>query len=1132
MSHNHDVKAVRSSRPKKDLLILFIIGFLGLTLSFFFYRSEMKSETALMSAKFEAAAGRGFSKFKDVVIDIERDIEALKNFIYISGEISRDDFKILTKRVLNDTPSLQALEWIPRIKHDDLTEFVDRARKDGFANFRISQKDSQDMLVQRPEQAEYFPVYYMEPLAGNEQALGFDMVSEPLRRRAIVAARDSGKLVSTEHVRLVQEKDQQSGFIVVLPVYARHASTNTIEDRGKNLTGFVLGVFRTGDFFFKSFESLLSKGLDVRVYERQSPDSQILLYTNSHDVESSSNGLGTNTNSPPALLQERKFDLWGRSLDIVVTPDFGNPAWRSNSRSALIILIGMLSFTCLTVGYVAFLQKDKAVSKRTATERAEILQRLDLALKGADLGVWDWQVQTGRLFQDEVWHSQLGYTMDDTDRNITSWENRIHPDDKEAVLKALKDCLEGRDDFYSVEHRLLTKSGDWKWILTRGKVIESDDKGLPMRMLGTHMDIDEWKRAELGLLESNERFELLTKTIQDAFWISAPHMQEIQYMSPGYEKIWGQPTQLIYDNPETFLDIVHPSDVERVKELLHESHVSGAGHSIEYRIIRQDGSVRWILDRGYPVHGEDGKLKFMCGTSTDITDLKKAQEERNELATAIEQSAERVIITDLDGKITYVNPAFEVSTGHRLDEVIGQTPAILKSGHHEKAFYEDMWNTILEGKTWNGQFVNKKKDGSLIYEQSTISPIRDASGKLTSFVQIARDITEEENLRRQLTQSQKMEAVGTLAGGIAHDFNNIIHAIMGYTELVMEDVAQESRAYRNLSHVLGAAGRSGEMVKQILTFSRQADQEVSSIDIGPLVKEGMKFLRASIPPNIDVAASIETNLGHIMADPTQIHQVLMNLCVNASQAIGGDKGKILVELERCNIDEAFAASHPPLQPGNHLRLRISDTGSGIPLSVKNKIFDPYFTTKEAGHGTGLGLSVVHGIVTSFHGSITVDSEEGAGTSFTILFPVIEEKASESVQTEDALDAERLSGRILLVDDEEIITEMMGSQLERLGLAVTATTDPDEASRLFSQDPHQFDLVITDLMMPGMSGTELSEIIRAVNKDVPIIISTGWSEKVPTETLKQLGISAVVNKPLSRDRMVKVIKEALKDLRGD
>ncbi len=1043
----------------------------------------------------------------------------------------------------------------------------------------------------------------------------------------------------------------------------------------------------------------------------------------------------------------------------------------------------MIVLTGLFIGYIyksrqsdiyRKLYKAQQEKKEADQGKEEIFQRLQLALKGANLGIWDWYVQTGELHQDDAWHAQLGYAMDDVEKNLTSWQSRMHPDDRPIVTKAFKDCLSGRVPFCSVEHRLLTKAGDWKWTLTRGQVLERDEEGLPVRMVGTHLDIDKSKRSEEALKESNRMFRFITDTIQDVFYIRDPFIGKMLYVSPTYERLWEQKIEDLLGNPGLFIDTIHPDDVERVKQVLSQSHDDAVGYSIEYRLKPTSGCVRWILDRGYPIRGEDGALEMVCGTCSDITERKQAEEETRKfktisekshygltvadpdgailyvneafarmhgysvseclgtnissfhsadqlpvirqsikrtldngadelpelwhkrkdgsmfptmmqgvaitdakgrpsfisatviditeqkkaeqdlidreelfrtvfytspdaitisnsqdgtyadvnerfteltgytrqelagktsidiglwanpddlehvrreiysigkltnyetqfrmkdgrvktglmsaklfeinriphvlsvvrdiddfkktqaeyarLATAVHQAAERVIITTPDGKIVYVNPAFEVSTGYSREEALGQAPGIISSGQHDEAFFKELWDTISSGNVWRGHLINRRKDGTFLYEHSTISPVRDSSGAIVNYVQIASDITQEENLRQQLTQSQKMEAIGTLAGGIAHDFNNIIQAIMGYTELVMDDLTPNTRAHANLGKVMNAAQRSRDMVKQILAFSRRSELEVTAIEMSPLVKEGIKFLRAAIPPTIAIKGSIEPDVGQVMADPTQMHQVLMNLCVNASQAMKDKKGAVRVELDRVDLDADFVAHHPPLAPGKHVRLRVSDTGAGISSEILDKIFDPYFTTKESGEGTGLGLSVVHGIVTSFEGAITVSSELGVGTTFTVYLPLIDGQKPEALLEADSVARIRGTEHVLVVDDELVLLDIYEKRLTSLGYKVTKTSSPREALNLLMEKTTQpFDVLVTDMMMPEMSGMELAEKMALSRPEIPVIICTGWSDRLPETEMKQLKIGCIVPKPAGKNEIAMAIRKAL------
>ena len=390
--------------------------------------------------------------------------------------------------------------------------------------------------------------------------------------------------------------------------------------------------------------------------------------------------------------------------------------------------------------------------------------------------------------------------------------------------------------------------------------------------------------------------------------------------------------------------------------------------------------------------------------------------------------------------------------------------------------------------------VIKKKDGMIYDVESTASPVRDSSGDIINYVSIHRDITREVKLEAELHQARKMEAIGLLAGGIAHDFNNILAAIMGFTELSLFKIPEDNPVRGNLEQVLKAASRASEVVKQILTFTRQGVQERKPVRIAPIVLEALKLLRSSLPSTIEIRQEIEVMPGEdvVLADPGQIHQVLMNLGTNAGHAMRTKGGTLSVKLSVIT-DASQLSVHPDLKAGPHVCITVSDTGHGMDSAVLERIFDPYFTTKGPGEGTGLGLSVVQGIVKNHNGAITVSSEPGQGTTFSVFLPVLENV--------DAADAKALqapptgSERILLVDDEEALVDLGKEILETLGYQVTATTSSLDALEIFRAQPYAFDLVITDMTMPSLTGRELAKKIIALRSDTPIILSTGFSDLV-------------------------------------
>ncbi|MGD8991193.1 MAG: response regulator [Desulfobacterales bacterium] len=378
---------------------------------------------------------------------------------------------------------------------------------------------------------------------------------------------------------------------------------------------------------------------------------------------------------------------------------------------------------------------------------------------------------------------------------------------------------------------------------------------------------------------------------------------------------------------------------------------------------------------------------------------------------------------------------------------------------------------------------------------------------------------------RQLQQVLKIQAIGTLAGGIAHDFNNILFPIVGYTELTMEEVPEDSVAHNNLEEIIKATNRAKDLVTQILAFSRQSGQERKPVEIQQVTKEALKLLRASIPASIEIVHDIDENCSPVMGDASQIHQVIINLCTNAYQAMQDTGGKLEVSLKEIYVEYEHTVQKIGMQPGRHVQLQVKDEGCGMDVSVLDRIFEPYYTTKEQGKGTGLGLSVIHGIIKNHRGDITAKSSPGSGALFTVLLPVAEEG---DVQTEyePVNGVEKGSERILLVDDEEQIISMERQMLENLGYKVTARTNSVEALKEFSEQPNQYDLVITDMTMPHMNGDELAQKLLNVKPDIPVILCTGFNEDITEEKALEMGIQKFIMKPVLKNDLATTIRSLL------
>jgi len=504
------------------------------------------------------------------------------------------------------------------------------------------------------------------------------------------------------------------------------------------------------------------------------------------------------------------------------------------------------------------------------------------------------------------------------------------------------------------------------------------------------------------------------------------------------------------------------------------------------------------------------------------------KEENRQLAAVIGQASDGVLIFDAAGTTLYFNPAFETICGPTSREMLGGSVYRLDCCQRNRNFHRAVEETLARGETRSGRFVNHREDGTRYEIDVQIAPVRRLSDAAIRYVATMREVSHEVQLEKQLRTAQKMEAIATLAGGIAHDFNNILAAIITNTEMTLDDVDEHSTLHQHLKIVLKAGLRGKELVKQIMTISRQGDQERQPVQMEKIVSECLMLLRASLPTTIEIRKHVEPGLGPVPADPSQMHQVILNLCTNAADAMP-EGGTLEVRLEDIEFPvRQGSIYHPVPHPGSYLKMTIKDTGYGMERAVLERIFDPFFTTKGRGKGTGLGLSVVHGIVKSHDGVLTVESDPGQGSTFEIFLPRIYCVASQAIVQQSG---GRTGGseRILLIDDEEDLVVAGKQMLERLGYRVTATTDSQEALRLYRTAPDDFDLVITDQTMPHLTGEMLAVEMLRLRSDLPIILCSGMGSAnagISLERARALGIREVVAKPFEREEMTRSIRRLL------
>jgi PAS domain S-box-containing protein len=576
---------------------------------------------------------------------------------------------------------------------------------------------------------------------------------------------------------------------------------------------------------------------------------------------------------------------------------------------------------------------------------------------------------------------------------------------------------------------------------------------------------------------------------------------------------------------KTDFDIVPTRIADGFRNADQELFESPGSQEYEGIVPFIDGSKHDIIFNQATFTDPNGQVAGLVGVMTDITDRKNAEKERVRLATAIEQVAESVMITDAKGNIQYINPACEKISGYSRKQLIGQNPRILNSGAQDFSFYKGMWETLLRENVWHGHLTNQRKDGSFYQEDVTISSVRDQKERITNFVAVKRDITEELYKQKQLRQAQKMEAIGTLAGGIAHDFNNILAAIMGYAELTRDELPPGSQGRNYFNEVCKASSRAKELVRQILTISRQTEPERTYFEIHLIVEEAIRLLRSTIPSTIRIKTRVAP-CGTVWADAPEIHQIIMNLCTNAFYAMAENGGTLEINLQRTDTPQSTLFGDIQLEAGPYIDLSVSDSGHGIAPELLSRIFDPYFTTKPKDKGTGLGLAMVHSIVSQYGGAIRVESHIGEGSSFFIRLPRVDHVAMSP--SEEKRRPGTGDEHILLVDDEPNVVDLGRLVLTKFGYKVTTSTSSKKALEIFTSKPDVFDLVITDMTMPEMTGLELAKAIGSIRADIPIILCTGFSDQITAERFKAAGIDQLVMKPMENREMVSVVRRVLDD----
>jgi PAS domain S-box-containing protein len=644
-------------------------------------------------------------------------------------------------------------------------------------------------------------------------------------------------------------------------------------------------------------------------------------------------------------------------------------------------------------------------------------------------------------------------------------------------------------------------------------------------MISTVQDDTDRKKAEDELKNRNEFIELILDNLPIGIAVNKISDQSITYANKSYEKIYGWAMEEVVDSDD-FFQKVYPEQ-EELKERVIADILSGDLSRMQWSDLSatgKDGSQKNISAMNIPLIEQD----LMISTAQDTTERYNAEKQliisEERFRQLAEMLPETIYETDRTGNITFANNiAYDIFMYTEEDFNIGVNAIEMVAPEDRKKVTENIFR-ILDGHDVGiSEYMAIKKDGAKFPVIIRSSPIY-LGDEIIGLRGFMVDMTDQKALESQLSQAEKMQSIGTLAGGIAHDFNNILSIILGNTELALDDIPDWNPAREYLIESKTASLRAKDLVQQLLTFTRKSEEKQKPVNISTIAKESLRLLRSTIPTNIEIKPSISDDIHTINADLTQIHQILMNLVTNSAHAIEG-RGTIDLELQNVTINQKQIAIINELELRDYIKLTVKDSGSGIDPQDLEKVFDPYFTTKEFGKGTGMGLSLVHGIVESHDGSIKLDSKVGEGTTISIYFPASED-VIEPEQAEEESDLSHGSESILSVDDERPLGKLIKRMLENYGYSVECRTDPLEALKLIRSNPDKFDLIITDMAMPKMTGDQLAREIQKVNPDLPVILCTGYSDNIDEATAKDIGIKSFLMKPFDTRVLADTVRKVL------
>jgi len=762
--------------------------------------------------------------------------------------------------------------------------------------------------------------------------------------------------------------------------------------------------------------------------------------------------------------------------------------------------------------------RDISARKRADDLLWDSVEQFRAMFEVASIGMAQADVQTGQWLR--VNHKMCTITGYSADELLKMRVPEVtHPEDRQKDWESYQQVVRGEVPDYRSDKRYVRKDGSVRWVNVN-LTVTRDAGGHPVRTMATIEDITERKCEE----ENLRRLATVVRDSNDAITI-----QDFE----GRITAWNRGAELMYGYSEkealsTNIErLTAPGRVAEQKAFIRRLIAGEAITSFETQRVTKDGRILDVWMTVTKLMDDTGTPIGLASTERDITGRKTGEVHLKLIGSALQVAANAIVITDSNGVIEWINNAFTALTGYGVLEAVDKKTNLLNSGKQDEKFYRNLWTTVSAGKVWQGELINRRKDGTLYTEDMTITPIKNIRGDVEHFIAVKQDITARKLLEAQFLRAQRMESVGTLAGGIAHDLNNVLGPILMVAEVLKHQVTDVEGL--KLLHLLEASAQHGaDLVKQVLAFARGVEGKRMLLNPVHILNEIQDMIRDTFPKNIDSSYDPHRGVWTVTGDPTQLRQVFTNLCVNARDAMPNG-GALKVTIENMVLDDMYADMNPESKPGDYVMVTVADTGSGIPADIRDKIFEPFFTTKEIGKGTGLGLSTTMGILRSHGGFIRVESEIGKGSTFKAYLPA----NAASKGAEDVADGETPLPRgdgelVLVVDDEERMRAVVQTTLERFGYRVLLAANGAEAVALYAQNREQIAIVLTDMAMPVMDGPVTIVALKSMNPNLKIIGSSGLTSNADVANAEKAGAKYFVPKPYTAETLLRILAEALRE----